>query len=272
HPKTASKQENVTAVTPDMDDPPVTFAQKRADALLRMADQALAKSKAESAPAAPSDRFQVIVHLNAGAGAKDNACTVEHDGHHLPLSHLAMRRLACDATLLPVVEDGEGNVLNIGRRSRVVPPAMRRALQLRDQTCRFPGCCEARWVDAHHVVHWCEGGETRLDNLLLLCRRHHRLVHAEGYQIALNAARRFEFHRPGGELLPHALTPQFPDTPLGRLCEELAIERAHADMGMEIDERTILPKWGGERLDYNYAICGMRDSDERAGYGHLSRR
>src|SRR5690606_18931089 len=101
----AATQENVTAVTSDIDDPPVTFAQKRADALLRMADQALAKSKAESAPAAPSDRFQVIVHLNAVAGAKDNACTVEHDGHHLPLSHLAMRRLACDATLLPVVED-----------------------------------------------------------------------------------------------------------------------------------------------------------------------
>jgi hypothetical protein len=82
----------------------------------------------------------------------------------------AARRLACDASLLVVEQDDVGNVLNIGRRSRVIPPAMSRALAIRDGGCQFPGCCESRYVEGHHVKHWADGGETRLDNLVTLCR------------------------------------------------------------------------------------------------------
>ena len=93
------------------------------------------------------------------------------------LSPAVVKRLASEASLVTVLEDGKGNVLNVGRKTRTVPPSIRRALLLRDQGCRFPGCCEAKYVDAHHIHHWCDGGETCLDNLVLLCRRHHRLLH-----------------------------------------------------------------------------------------------
>jgi hypothetical protein len=76
----------------------------------------------------------------------------------------------------------DGSVLDVGRRTRTIPPALRRALEARDRGCRFPGC-GLRFTDAHHVRHWADGGETSLDNLLLLCSHHHRLVHEEGWRI-----------------------------------------------------------------------------------------
>src|SRR5690606_209625 len=101
-------------------------------------------------------------------------CSIEH-GPFLSLA--SARRLACDTALLTVLEDSHGNVLNVGRKTRTVSPMLRRALMIRDHCCRFPGCTESRFVDAHHIHHWCDGGETSLENLVLLCRRHHRLVH-----------------------------------------------------------------------------------------------
>jgi 5-methylcytosine-specific restriction endonuclease McrA len=77
--------------------------------------------------------------------------------------------MACDAGLLVVEEDAVGNVLNIGRRSRTIPPAMSRALVIRDGGCQFPGCCETRYVEGHHIKHWADGGDTKLDNLVTLC-------------------------------------------------------------------------------------------------------
>jgi hypothetical protein len=74
-------------------------------------------------------------------------------------------------------------VLTVGRRTRAVPSAIRRALQLRDGGCRFPGWDNRRWVDSHHIKHWSQGGETKLENLILLCRRHHRLLHEGGYKV-----------------------------------------------------------------------------------------
>src|SRR5713226_6886254 len=99
-----------------------------------------------------------------------------------PIPAETARRLACDAAITPII-DGEAD-----HTSRVVPGATRRALFARDKGCRFPGCdCPPAWTDAHHVQHWADGGPTTLDNLILLCRRHHRLVHEEGW--TLNLAR-----------------------------------------------------------------------------------
>ena len=92
------------------------------------------------------------------------------------------RRLTCDASVVQVEEDRSGSVLNVGRKRRTVPSSIRRALQVRDGTCRYPGCV-CSFTEAHHVRHWAEGGETRLGNLLLLCRRHHRAVHEGGIRI-----------------------------------------------------------------------------------------
>jgi hypothetical protein len=117
------------------------------------------------------------------------------------------RRLGCDASVVPILASG-GEVLSVGRRSRSVPARIRRALEARDRGCRFPGCDHRRWVDAHHIRHWAAGGETSLENLILLCRHHHRLVHEGGYSVRSRADGRLEFQRPGGGVVP--ASPPFP--------------------------------------------------------------
>src|SRR5690606_37560449 len=188
-------------------------------------------------------------------------CTLESDDGHFPLAVSTAKRLACDAALVTVLEDGSGAALNVGRKTRVVPPAMRRALTLRDGGCRFPGCCETRFVDAHHIHHWCEGGETKLDNLVLLCRRHHRLVHQAGFRIVKQATG-FAFLHPDGRPFPQALAPQFP-AGCGGTEGTLALEREHGAQGLHIDERTALTRWLGETMDYDLAVGGMM---RMAGY------
>ena len=77
----------------------------------------------------------------------------------------------------------EGHTIDVGRKTRTIPAALRRALETRDTTCRFPGCSNRRWLDGHHIHHWIEGGATNLANTLLLCRFHHRFLHEHGYTI-----------------------------------------------------------------------------------------
>ncbi|XKF82994.1 HNH endonuclease [Humibacillus xanthopallidus] len=97
------------------------------------------------------------------------------------LSPATVRRLACDASLIAAVLGGQGEPLDVARQHRLVTPAIRTALVLRDKGCSFPGCTvPAAWTDAHHLVHWIDGGATSLDNLTLLCRRHHTHVHRQG--------------------------------------------------------------------------------------------
>ena len=92
------------------------------------------------------------------------------------------RRLACDASVVRIGHTSDGSVLDVGRKRRTIPPSVRRALEVRDRGCRFPGC-GLRFTDAHHIKHWADGGETRLENLLLLCGHHHRLLHEEGWNV-----------------------------------------------------------------------------------------
>ncbi|MGH7321675.1 MAG: HNH endonuclease [Candidatus Rokuibacteriota bacterium] len=92
------------------------------------------------------------------------------------------QRLACDASRVVMRHDGDGHPLDVGRRTRTIPAALRQALLHRDRGCRFPGC-GLRHCQGHHLRHWANGGATTLDNLTLLCRRHHRAVHEEGYQV-----------------------------------------------------------------------------------------
>ena len=95
--------------------------------------------------------------------------------------------MTCDSSMVTIVEDERGEPLDVGRKTRAIPPALRRALASRDKGCRFPGCTHTRYVDGHHVKHWADGGETRLSNLVTLCRFHHRAVH-EG-RLVVRAAR-----------------------------------------------------------------------------------
>lgn len=87
--------------------------------------------------------------------------------------------------MLVVKEDSAGNVLDIGRRPRIIPAAMSRALGIRDGGCQFPGCCETRYVERHHIKHWADGGETKLDNLVTWCKYHHRELNKGAFFLCL---------------------------------------------------------------------------------------
>jgi hypothetical protein len=101
-----------------------------------------------------------------------------------PLSPEATRRLGCDAWLVTAIVNTDGDVLDIGRMSRIVPRPIRRALVVRDGGCAFPGCgLQARWCHAHHIWFWADGGPTKLFNLVLLCGHHHRVVHHHGWDV-----------------------------------------------------------------------------------------
>ena len=111
----------------------------------------------------------------------------------------------------------DGEVLGVGRKTRTIPPALRRALESRDRGCRFPGC-GLRFTDAHHIVHWADGGETKLGNCLLLCRSHHRRVHEEGYQVCSDRDGRVVFFTPSGKALFDASPPpELAPNPVERL-------------------------------------------------------
>ena len=170
------------------------------------------------------------------------------DADGLRVSAETARRMACDAGAVVMHHAADGAVLDVGRKTRTIPPALRRALQARDGQCRFPGC-NARRCDAHHVRHWADGGKTRLDNLVLLCRRHHRAAHEEGFAVRMDATGEAEFHWPDGRPLPAVPgAPQWNGPPL-------APTDARLDAGgIAIGPDTATPDWHGERLDLVYAI------------------
>ena len=127
------------------------------------------------------------------------------------LASESVRRLACDSRIDWVLES-RGRPVGIGRRGRQVPEAVHRILRHRDGgACRFPGCERTRWLNAHHLVHWADGGGTNLDNLVLLCHTHHRLLHEGGWRTTGHPGRDLRFHDPGGRPLrtrPPGLRPE----------------------------------------------------------------
>jgi len=154
--------------------------------------------------------------------------------------------------------DEEGRVVEIGARTRTIPPALRRALQHRDRGCRFPGC-GVSFGEGHHVLHWAHGGPTTLSNLALLCRRHHRAVHEEGYQVDHEPDGALQFRRPDGRLLPHVPPPAaVPADPVE------ALRAQHDAQGLGLHARTACPGWLGERLDVGWAIDVLHPLATRA--------
>lgn len=170
-----------------------SFQSQQADALVAIA-QAYLAGGADEGMASTADHYQVVVHvdeaaLHGGAGRAD-----------APLE--TVKRLACDASLVVVTEDERGAPLSVGRKQRTVSAPIRRALWSRDRGCTFPGCHRTRFVDAHHVHHWAEGGETSVDNLVLLCSHHHRLLHEGGYRIRRDYQGEWYFVRADGRAIP----------------------------------------------------------------------
>jgi hypothetical protein len=231
-------QESKDAAAPDSIGEEVSWGQRRADALGLLAECAL---QTDLDRGSAGDRYQVVLHVDAD-DVKDHAGGVlELEDGGIRVSAETSRRLSCDASVVAMREAPDGAVLDVGRRTRTVPTPLRRALTARDARCRFPGCT-ARRCDAHHIEHWADGGSTSLDNLMLVCRRHHTLVHEGGIRVERDAVGALTFVRPDGraiELSPPRLA--------GRL-------RALPDTG----SAKTLPCWDGTRFNLGYVIDVLR--------------
>jgi len=169
-----------------------SWSAQQADALLTIANAFLGGNGEQVTTT--SDNYQVTVHV-------DQEALANGDGRSsLPIE--SVKRLCCDGDAVVIVEDSEGEPLSVGRKTRTVPTAIKRALLARDKGCAYPGCHNKRFVDAHHIRHWAAGGETNLDNLMLLCSCHHRLVHEGGFRIERDYQNHWFFKRPNGRAVP----------------------------------------------------------------------
>ena len=142
----------------------------------------------------------VVVHADAAVLTDEEDRVLAETDSGAQLCSEAVRRIACDAQIERILER-EGRPVGIGRRGRTIPGAMMRALRFRDRGCRFPGCGRTRWIKAHHLVRWARGGETDLDNLVLVCHAHHRLIHEGGWRTSGHPRRNLRFHDPTGRML-----------------------------------------------------------------------
>ena len=227
----------------------------RADALIAMAERELSGTEK---PSSSAERYQVMVHvdMDALAGSEDGIAYLQ-DGSALRLD--TVKQLLCDCSVVPVAEDGDGNVLGTGKRTRTISSALRRSILVRDGGCTFPGCTNKQFYDAHHIEHWIDGGEHELENLVSLCRFHHRLMHNEKFGVRLEADGTFTFLRPDGDPI---VTKHVTVEPGG-------VENQNGALGIKVDRKTVMAKWEGEVCDYGVAVeCLLRKN----GHGEWPRR
>lgn len=243
---------DVSAETPD--ERP-SLAVQRADALAVLAESFLAHG---AGTLNGGERHQVVVHVDAETLRRRCAgrCELEQ-GPALPAE--SARRLTCDASVIAIVEDDSGNPLDVGRKTRSIPPAIRRALKARDRGCRFPGCPNTRHVDGHHIRHWADGGETRLSNLVSLCRFHHRRVHEGGVSIQVLDDGALRFVTGNGEHV-ETVAPCHREVHI----DWTHLAATHRACGIQLDPQTAVPRWRGERIDYGLAIDVLLQHAKRA--------
>jgi 5-methylcytosine-specific restriction endonuclease McrA len=221
------------------------IAARRADALVRLVQSQGAGQRNTSG----GDRFLVHIHTNTetlkadGTGAQSE---LEDIGS---IAAETTRRLACDAGVVQWLEDAEQNPLSVGRKTRSIPPSIRRALRRRDGGCRFPACSSRHHVDAHHIQHWADGGETSMDNLVLLCSRHHRLVHEGGFGVG-RTIEGISFTDSNGSVIPIAAQTRSRGN-VSSLFNENDQE------GIQITPKTLDCLWTGERMDRQMVVGGM---------------
>jgi hypothetical protein len=216
---------------------PVRFSARRADALALMAESFLAHGAIE---AAGPERHQIVVHV-AQETLRDRraGCCELEDGPSVAAE--TARRLACDASVVVLTENEDGEPLNVGRKTRTISAPLRRALNSRDKGCRFPGCANTRYMDAHHIEHWANGGETKPSNLVSLCRFHHRAVHEGGICIVRLDDSALRFVKANGVAVD-SVAPGF--------------TQPRGDW-REMPEGTLVNRWRGERMDLALAVDGM---------------
>jgi uncharacterized protein DUF222 len=241
-----------------------------ADALRLMAETFLEHHGEATCGGSSADRVQVVVHIDqailseqqAAAESGPHRCELEN-GPALALD--TARRLACNATVVGIVEGEDGDPLNIGRKTRAIPLAIERALRSRDGGCRFPGCERTRFCDGHHIEHWANGGKTSLVNLITVCDFHHGLVHEGGYGVRRTDDGLFVFTKPDGTRVPENGVKCFRgdnSTPLPEA--SLSGYLKTHDPGLSITADTSRCHWGGESMDYSQAIEAMQFLEHKA--------
>jgi hypothetical protein len=242
----------------------------RADGMVALAESYLAGNVGTGNG---GERFQVMVHVDQDPLAPDGILSgTLDDGTRV--SAETLRRVACDCGLVAVVDNsdldragsspacrrrtiagGFGDPsrvpMTIGRRSRSIPPAIRRALRLRDRGCAFPGCTHNRFLHGHHIQHWLHGGETSLDNLALLCSHHHHLVHEGGWSVERTADGDLCFRAPDRHELPAVPAQEAIDDAL------VFLHALAEDRGLDLGADTNLPLWDGTRPDYDWAVAAL---------------
>jgi hypothetical protein len=268
-PSAIKTDSNVSAETSEVEPFSVNdaYGAKRADALRYLAESFLTRQSDASGSSA--DRCQVVVHIDQRLLAASSTlaplqglqrCELEDER---ALAAETARRLACDCSRVGLVDDEHGEPLNVGRKTRSIPPALQRALKARDGGCRFPGCDRTRFTEGHHVKHWAHGGETSLSNLLTLCRFHHRLVHEGGFGLRATDDGVFVFTRPDGTRVE-----ENGSIGCGRLRGDVqTLFTENRSRGLRIDAETPRCKWIGERMDYSMAVGYLIDvrDEMRAG-------
>jgi hypothetical protein len=214
------------------------------DALVAVAESFLAHGQAGGTG---GDRYQIVIHLEQDLLAPDGTlAALLEDGTRV--SAETFRRVACDASMIAVSQAG-GHPLDVGRRTRSIPPALRRALWSRDRGCRFPSCANTRYVHAHHIEHWAHGGETTLNNLVLLCSTHHHLLHEGGIRVRRMADGSLVFRDREGRVVDGV-----PETPAVAGDVLAAFEEWTQEAGIEIAAETNRPTWDGSPVDYEAAV------------------
>jgi hypothetical protein len=222
-----------------------SWSHKRADALAVIFESFLAHG-AEAMSG--GERHQVVVHVSAETlkGEGGHQCEIEHGP---AIAAETARRLGCDASLIAIVENEKGEPLSVGRKTRSIPPALQRALNSRDQGCRFPGCTHKKYTDAHHIQHWAHGGETKMSNLMTLCRFHHRKVHEGEVIVQVLDDGAIRFVQPDGETFDSESRGH-----MHRFGNWRQLPVAHEQAGIRINAKTAATRWDGGRMDYGIAM------------------
>ena len=278
-----------------VEDPP---AVSRADALVAIAERSLAAGEVDSSG---DDRQVVVLHADAAllagpgrVGMVDSPTSIDpqtatspcstpvasittgpsgESGLLVGVAHCYVengpgvdvataQRIACDAAVVAVVHQvGEGEPLRLGRKTRAISPALRRALRIRDGGCVFPGCYRRRFLEAHHVLPWSFGGPTDLENLLLVCRFHHMLVHEAGYAVAAASPGNWEFRTRDGILISTVI----PLGPAGGTSSDCSRIRADTAIGPDTpdmirDDDRLLPGWAGEPFHLWETVAALLES------------
>jgi hypothetical protein len=216
-----------------------------ADALVSVAEGYLAHGDATGGG---GERTQIFLHVDQDPLAPDGvlAATLD-DGTRV--SAETLRRLSCDSSLVPILHAAQGKTIDVGRRTRTISPALRRALWIRDRGCRFPACTNHLYLHGHHIAHWAHGGPTSADNLVLVCSRHHRLLHEGGFTARRVANGEVVFLDAHGRCVEDAPAA----TDVGKAWGD-TMRRWIDEAGGDIDEQTNFPAWDGERVDYEAAV------------------